>query len=440
MTHWRLHIQFQLIFLKVIFFGRNRTNEPIGWAYQKLFKCHTFRVVGENPEGDFWAVFRYCKRAAVLILKQRSGAISLDSTSVYFHKAKQEKAISEYLELVLKRRIVGVICRDTIQVKMPWVWRFVMMAQLMLMTPFFILIGFFSKRKSSFGLVLLQWVENNLVGQIANTQHVRRLYLFGGYENDQCLTGLFLEVAGVNLTLVPSPNPIKNFYKQVVANEFVFTCPFQRKEWEDIKGQWNVLQTQNWPLPEAKKLIPFLKNGEANPRQISFMSRGVWLRKLRGVHGQKSNLDFLYEENCMEALRDFLLIHQEFRLLILPHPMERMSMEYWEQTQIYYRQFFEGIEVVFPNDPTLPSYQMFDQSFLSIASISSVNIERLFCGYKAVFAPIGAEHEFFSGSSLDQVVARTREDFVQLLERAIELSENDFFAHYCLEEYRYKPD
>jgi hypothetical protein len=342
------------------------------------------------------------------------------------------------LELVLRQEVRSVICRDVLQVKMPWLWRLVMLVQLVLMSPFFFMASIFTSRKSSLALVLLQWTENNLVGQLIKGQGVDRLYLFGGYENDQCLTGLFLEEARVKLTLVPSPNPIKNFYRQVIADEFVFTSPFQRKEWQDIRHNWKVLKTLDWPLPEVKKLLPYIKVKEAPRNQIAFMSRGIWLRKLRGLHAQNGNADFEYEENCMSALKVFLLRHPAYELLVLPHPIERKNQSFWEQTQSFYQSYFNGVKVNFPNNPELPSYQLFDQSFLSVASISSVNLERLFCGYMTLFAPIGAQHYFFSNSELDNVVARTESDFLALLEKCVSMDEESFFREFKLEEYRYQ--
>jgi hypothetical protein len=436
MFDFRAHLQIQTVFFKVLFpsfFGR----EEYHWANHKLFRGHTFRVTGARAEHDLLASLRYAKRSLDLIWNQRESGVSLRSTTFYCHKEKQKNDLIPYLDFVLQNKLGEGLYRDTMQIGLSFSWKFWMTIQLIFMFPFFLLITLFSKRKSTIALVLLQWTENNIMAQVLACEKVHRVYLFGGYENDEGITGLFCEKLKVKLILVPSSNPIKNFYKQVIAHGFVFTSPFQKKEYQELKNAWNVVELMEWPLPVVKKLLPFIKNQDANGNRIAFMSRGVWLRKLRGVHAQNNNRDFEYEEGCMSVLRDFLKLHPQYELLLLPHPMERVNDEFWQKTQDYYNTYFDGIRVVYPKDAAVPSYQMFDEAQLAIASISSVNIERLFCGFKTLYAPIGAEHEFFSGSSLDNIVARTPERLMDLLNRSVTMTDDEFFQSFDLEAYRH---
>jgi hypothetical protein len=117
--------------------------------------------------------------------------------------------------------------------------------------------------------------------------------------------------------------------------------------------------------------------------------------------------------------------------------MERVNEDFWQKTQDYYNRYFQGIQVVYPKDASIPSYQMFAEAQLALASISSVNIERLFCGYKTLYAPIGAEHDFFSGSSLDNVVARTPQKLMDLLSQCVKMTEEEFFQTFDLKAYRH---
>ncbi|MBM3427362.1 MAG: hypothetical protein FJX95_01110 [Bacteroidetes bacterium] len=437
MIDWRLHIALQWVYLKVLLAGFIPVDLRFRWANHKLFEGHTFRVTGSSAEGDFLASLRYFKRALFLIWQQSVSGVALDSTSFYCHKEKQKEDLIPYLSHVLKKEMRPGLCRDTMRVHLSFSWKWTMTLGLLLSLPFFFLVTMFSRKKSTVSLVMLQWVENNIALQAFVGQGVQRVYLFGGYENDQGLTGLMCEYAEVQLILVPSSNPIKNFYHEVIAHGFVFTSPFQRKEYADLKDRWSIKEMLDWPLPVVKKLLPYVKTVPPRSKQIAFMSRGVWLRKLRGVHAQNNNRDFDYEEGCMDVLRSFLNENKSISLLILPHPMERVNEEYWQKTQEYYTHYFSGIEVYFPADPAVKSFQMFGESELALASVSSVNIERLFCGYKTLYAPIGAEHQFFSGSTLDNIVARTPEKLMQLLKESMQLNENEFFERYELTEYRY---
>lgn len=437
MIDWRLHIALQWVYLKVLLAGFIPVDSRFRWANHKLFTGHTFRVTGTNAEADFLASLRYFKRALFLIWHQKESGISLDPITFYCHKEKQKEDLIPYLCHVLKKEIQPGLYRDTMRVNLSIAWRCTMTLGLLLSLPFFFLATMISRKKSTLALVMLQWVENNIALQTFVGQGVQRVYLFGGYENDQGLTGLMCELAQVQLVLVPSSNPIKNFYSEVIAHGFVFTSPFQRKEYEDLKSRWSIKEMLDWPLPVVKKLLPYIKSNPSKSRHIAFMSRGVWLRKLRGIQAQNNNRDFDYEEGCMAVLRDFLLENKSISLLILPHPMERATEGYWKQAQDYYSAYFSGIEILYPQDANVKSFQMFGDAELALASISSVNIERLFCGYKTLYAPIGAEHQFFSGSTLDNIVARTPARLKQLLEESMQLNENEFFERYELTEYRY---
>jgi hypothetical protein len=54
-----------------------------------------------------------------------------------------------------------------------------------------------------------------------------------------------------------------------------------------------------------------------------------------------------------------------------------------------------------------------------------------------VFAPLGAEMEFFSGSTLDNIVCRTEENFDKMLSDILSKNEEEFFQYYQLQPYRF---
>ena len=139
----------------------------------------------------------------------------------------------------------------------------------------------------------------------------------------------------------------------------------------------------------------------------------------------------------MSTIRAFLLRNTYLRLLICPHPIEKRTPEIWKQTKAFYSDYFAGVNVLFPEDASKSSYQLFDCAEVSVASISSVNIERLFCGYKTLYAPIGADVVFFGGSSLDKIVARTAEELLQLLEQSFRMNEEQFFQAFDLRDYHH---
>jgi hypothetical protein len=285
--------------------------------------------------------------------------------------------------------------------------------------------------------MLLQWIENVLLFNVCFRWGVQKLYFFGGYENDSCFTGLLARSMKVHLVTVPSANPIRNFYQQVVTDTFVITADFQNTEYDKYHHQWLCSHIEQWPFIEFPKLTPFTKGEKSTDKlAIGFLSRGAWLRKKRAVHAQNNNRDFEYEERCMNALRSFLKSHSSYTLVILPHPMECHRPELKQEAIQYYNDYYAGLKVVF-YDKGLKSYQCFSDVDVTVTAISSANIERLYCGYKAMFAPLGAEMEFFSGSSLDNIVCRIEEDFDKMLSDILSKNEEEFFQHYQLQPYRF---
>lgn len=228
MFDFRAHLQIQTVFFKVLFpsfFGR----EEYHWANHKLFRGHTFRVTGARAEHDLLASLRYAKRSLDLIWNQRESGVSLRSTTFYCHKEKQKNDLIPYLDFVLQDKLGEGLYRDTMQIGLSFSWKFWMTIQLIFMFPFFLLITLFSKRKSTIALVLLQWTENNIMAQVLACENVHRVYLFGGYENDEGITGLFCEKLKVELILVPPQIQSRTFTSRLLHTVLFLHRHFKRK-------------------------------------------------------------------------------------------------------------------------------------------------------------------------------------------------------------------
>ena len=425
------------IFVKVLFFGVFKVNNPWGWSWKKWMTGHTFRTTGKKSKTDAMAVPRYGVRAVRKILDRRSLPAVYQEESIYCQTTSQEAQFSNYLNAITGREFKAIVYRDYSPHEMGWSSRFVLLLFVVFLSVLLFICSLFAKHRSRLGLLILQWVENVLLFNICRSWGVQKLYFFGGYENDSCFTGLMARAMGVHLVTIPSANPIRNFYQQVVTDTFVITADFQNTEFNKYKHEWLCCHIEQWPFIEFSKLAPFVKgDGNTVKKSIGFLSRGAWLRKKRAVHAQNNNKDFEYEERCMNALREFLKSHSEYTLVVLPHPMECHKPELKQEAIAYYNDYFAGLKVVF-YDKGLKSYQCFSDVDVTVTAISSANIERLYCGYKAMFAPLGAEMEFFSGSTLDNIVCRSEGSFDALLSDILSRSEEDYFNHYQLQPYRF---
>ena len=440
-------IKIEWLFIKVMWAGLlGKKSNAFGWAYKKWTTGHTFRLIGSHVQSDFWSVLRYAKRS-LAVLHRSGGPIhtdaksGLDKIGIYAQWSTQKKEYGEYVSQVLKRPIDVYYFRDELAVEVPLMVRIIMLGHLLTWTCLLGLISIGSRRKGNWGLMLMQWLENHSIAQQLKFQHCHKVYLFGGYENDSPFTGLCFKTMKIKMVMVPSPNPIRNFYQQTIADGFVFTADFQQVEYEKYQAEWWVEEFESWPFPGFNKLSTYFKNIEnANKgtNRLAFMSRGMWKRAEQGLHSQNDNKDLDYEMNCMSALKSFLQNRNELELLICPHPIEKQTSEDWEKTKEYYQSFFGSLKLVFPESRSVNSYQLFEMAEVSVASVSSVNIERLFCGYKTLYAPIGAEVEFFGHSALDQVVARSETELHLLLEKAFACSDDEFFSSFQLAAYHHR--
>ena len=438
-------LQVEWVFWRILFNGwiQSKSSQYF-WAYKKWTQGHSFRVVGAGAHRDGLAIFSYYKRSIDVFFRKekiaiRSNRPASEAIGLFCQDSTQEPVYGPYIESVLKKPVDVFYFRDNMPLGGNGLVKIFMIGHLTVYAIFFSMIALFHSKKSHLGLMLLQWLENHSLAQHLHTQSVKQVFLFGGYENDSCFTGLCCKLSEVKMTMVPSANPIRNFYQQTIAHEFVFTAPFQRKEWQKYQSEWKVDHIVSWPMEGFHDLVPYFRRNDSDKGKnvLAFMSRGMWLRQLRGVQSQNNNMDFLYERNCMEVVKSFLIEHPEIKLLILPHPIEKREPEIWSKAMEHYNAFFQGVTVQFPQDVQLGSYAQFDSAEVSVASISSVNIERLFCGYKTIYAPVGASMDFFGGSELDHIVAKTAEDLRNLLERSFQLTETDFFRVYELNEYHF---
>lgn len=437
MRDWKIIFKSLWIFVQVCFLGVLKVNNAFGWTWKKWMHGHTFRTTGKKSKSDIWAVPRYGMRSLRKIWDKRHLTLSHTAEVIYCQTTSQELQFSNYISAIKGKGNRLLIYRDDTPHALGVFCRLVLTVLVVVMGTFLFFCSLFAQHRSRLGLMLLQWVENILLFHRCALWSVEQIYFFGGYENDACFTGLMARIFNVHLITIPSANPIRNFYQQVVTGTFVITADFQHVEYDKYKFNWCCDSIQQWPFIEFSKLTPYIKgDGPTNSKSIGFLSRGAWLRKKRAVHAQNNNKDFEYEDRCMTALRQFLKLNPVYTLVVLPHPMECHRLELKQEAVAYYNDFFEGLNIEF-YDKGLKSYECFADVNVTVTAISSANIERLYCGYKAMFAPLGAEMEFFSGSTLDNIVCRQEEKFDELLSDILSREEEDFFHHYELLPYRF---
>src|SRR5690606_35874957 len=111
---------------------------------------------------------------------------------------------------------------------------------------FFLLLpsSIFIRDRAKVSLILLELTEAALLADLIKKYKVRELYIFSAFEKDIIFLSHFLgSVFGVKITIVPSSNPISLYYRRVICHTFIFTAPFQEKEFELLKKDWHIQAT-----------------------------------------------------------------------------------------------------------------------------------------------------------------------------------------------------
>lgn len=111
-------------------------------------------------------------------------------------------------------------------------------------------------------------------------------------------------------------------------------------------------------------------------------------------------------------------------MLIYLHPKEKKHLA---QAKAIYS---ESLNVQFEfADVGWPSRELFDLCELTVSEFSSSQFERLFGGFKTVFATMGEMNDHFVDKSIDTIFANTYLELEQLLENNLGNSTNSFLTN-----------
>ena len=430
------------VLIRCLFASFSGTHSMFSAAWKSWTQSHTYRIIGNNAANDPLAFFRYFVRSIKRIWRIGSAinpveGVAGNNVVAYYQENWQTDHYLPYLQRLVHRPISGIVLRENMAIRGNFLFRLACTFVLLKFSFFLFPVFVFSKKKGARALMMLQLTENLMLAYLLKKAKVEYVYFFGGFENDTNLTAVFLKCAGIKLHKVPSSNPIKNFYKSVVADVFSFTAPFQEEEYRNLKQNWFVDKTLLWPIFNFTRLMPYVASNFNLPEKnsIGFLSRGMWLRKERGDSFLGVGEDTA-EYEAMSAVRDYCLNHPQVSLWIFTHPIERKSPELYARANQYYREYFKGCSVQLP-PAEKSSYELFHTVDLALASVSSSNMERLFCGYKTLYAPIGLTIDLFEGTAVDSIVCKTKDALVHKIDESLKLSSDEFFKANALIGYRY---
>lgn len=423
-------------FVKV--FLQRKKNDKYRIAIQSLIYAHSYRIPANLNKQK--APFVYLKQSLNLIVHRTDNPHPYLKSNVTIFEANLKDAEESilYHEMITNIRNVNIIVRDLPRNEMlnaaEKMFLFILNIKISILTFFF---SFFYKNSRNFSILGLELTESVILLKTLQRYKTNYLYYFSPYEKDANWIALLLKHNSIFCHKIPSSNPVKNAYSCVIADKFSFTAPFQLFEYASLKKNWIVGSFDILPNFGAQNLLNHTieKKGNASVKSIGIYTRGIWLRKKRGDSFLGVGEDKA-EENMLSFIKEFLLSQPEYiTVYVLLHPTEKRTPEQYCESVNYYKDFFETINVQFVDAKT-PSYELFNQFDLGIASVSSVMFERLFCGYKCLLVPVGITVKLYEDPNLENIIAHTKEDFFSKTSEILNFSNSDYFETFSLKDYR----
>jgi len=408
-----------------------------------LLNPHSFRFSKELQNSNN-AIFIYLKHALFFLLKKSSdGAIhfsaQINSKAAIFDGAsKSLYNRTEFLKKIANPQPAVGFSREKLTIQKKTNKLFGLFG-LSIIFPILLIFNLFAKkRKATLSILLLEYLEWIAISELIDKHSINYLYYFCAYENDSNMIAHILKKQEVYINKIPSSNPLKNFYKYLVCDELSTTASFQKQEVKALSVNWDVNTISHYPIDSYHFLTNYLNKNLEETKQfkLGFISSGIWLRQQKGdtplgIGDQESELDL------MDILKRYIQSRNIKDLIILLHPIEKKEDSIYKQAKKHYREFFELPTIQYP-DKNQSSFEYFDRIDTTIAAYSSTNLQRLFCGYKTLYAPTKFTNNIYTGFDMETIVGYNEKQIIQLLDNTLKMNDELFFSNYKIERYHYK--
>jgi hypothetical protein len=292
----------------------------------------------------------------------------------------------------------------------------------------------FSRNRVYHSLLVYDMVMLHLLDDVVRGSPVQRIIWFGAYEKGTpLLIDWFRRYRGIEVTIVPSTNPLRNFYRHVVADKVVLTAPFQQEEVEELAPGWVFSECVWWPPYGHKRMLAVA--GRAVERGvIGFLSSGNWLRREQG----KDQLDAAWvdaEETVLRWCQAFVRERQGTRVRVFLHPLEKRDADLLARSIAHYTRLGMAAEEIISDRGGIAHPELME---VAVTVYSSAMFERLYAGYKGVFAQPGMAPGYFMNGPIRSIITHDGPSFQELITDALGQDEDAFFRSKGIGAYRAK--
>lgn len=271
---------------------------------------------------------------------------------------------------------------------------------------------------------------------------IRKFYDFVCYEIGSSFLNMMLEKQGIRNHFITSPTPLYETYPDCVCDIFLSTSPYHVDEIKHKQVnkkyplQFYFSEVRAWPYNEFDEKLEFNKGGYNNKKKIGVYASGVWWRD-KEKHQEFADGFFKSEFLLLEHSRQFIESHPEFELWLFLHPRERRTKEQLEEGLAFYSKVFGSVPYKLM-DFSKPTKSQFSLCDISISVSSNTTYERLFGGFKSIFAPYYLPNFPIRGNVLENMCARNYEELEKKILQFDAMTDDQFFSELGLKEYHHQ--
>ncbi|CAN5268007.1 hypothetical protein BH09BAC5_BH09BAC5_11290 [soil metagenome] len=414
-------------------------------AFESLLNTKSYRM-SAKMEKDILLPFRYFKKSISLIFNAKEEVViySGNSKSCIYGHAENSNLLVEYIEENANEKVGMFIDIDKLGVKGFYLARIEALIGTLFLFPVVLIAYCFTSRKANWSMMVLELNETIRLSQILKKNKIDFVYDFNSFEKSANFNSLVLSRIGIKVGTIVSASTLTLFYKKLISYCLYCASPYQIDELksgtEINLENYFVEKVFLWPYigTFGKKLELNTAETVNNCGRLGFISRGLWRRRERNdIDTGESH--YRAEDELMEEIRKYILSakNNNAELVIYTHPCEKETDEIYRRGVAFYEKYFHPIKVIFPPKEN-KSNEVFSMSEVAISVLSNTNFERLFCGFKTVFAPFYIDGFPVKNSSIANICAANKKDLFPLLDKIFEMNTEEYFVDLKLSNYRYQ--
>ncbi len=301
--------------------------------------------------------------------------------------------------------------------------------------PPLVLFGFVGKWRArilSYGIEL-GLAYNLLV--LMKHRRVERVSYFCIFEKDSNFTGLVLMKSGLYVRKFSSETPLGCHNHAIVGDEIIYCHPYQLDEWKKFQRDM-ITDRYRLYIPEQTFLHidQYREHPPAKKGTLAIYTAGGWIRKKRGDVDQGFGY-YNASDRFFEYLTAYIKARPDLKVKLFTHPVERTTPERFADARALYEGMW-GADRIEYADPNVRTASAFAEAEVGVAVFSSVIWDRLFCGYKSVYAPTDMPVFPVADSKIAKICAQNEAEFFDLVDQAFAMKVDEWYDHYGLNPHR----